>query len=149
MKIRKAKIKDSETISKIIKESIIATSRGFYTPEQIQEKINTLDLHWVKKYIKKNSYFICEIKGQIVGGITRKENHIRGLYIDPKQFSKGVGSLLMERIERDITDDGYGEASLWSTLYAVDFYKNLGYKRLKQVHLGELRTPLIEMSKSL
>ncbi len=133
MKIRKAKIKDIDSMQKVIRESILATHKELYPQEDMEETFNNYTVEKLKKYILNDDYFVAEDNNEIVGCVLAKEDKMRSLYVLPSQMGKGLGRKLAEIAEKSIKDNGYKRVWLWSSLIAHDFYKHLGYKDVKEI----------------
>jgi GNAT superfamily N-acetyltransferase len=54
---------------------------------------------------------------------------IRAFFVDPAFARRGVGSLLLERCEREARGRGFSRAALMATLPGVKFYAARGYVR--------------------
>lgn len=56
---------------------------------------------------------------------------VYGFYIEPGAWGTGAGRLLMEHVLSDLTDRGFGQATLWvvdGNRRARTFYERLGWK---------------------
>src|SRR5690349_20908634 len=52
---------------------------------------------------------------------------IRSIYVDPMLARRGLGRLIMARVEAEISAAGFDEAELVATLNGVTFYGSLGF----------------------
>lgn len=55
---------------------------------------------------------------------------IRAVYVHPDAAREGVGSALLDRLERAASDAGVAGLGLWASKNAVGFYERRGYDRL-------------------
>jgi len=147
--IRKALVKDTQEIIKVINESVLATHTKLYPKKDIQETLDNYTEEKVNHYIKEYDYFVTECKKEIVGCVLAKENKMRSLYVLPSFMGKGIGRKLVEKAEESVKSRGYDEIYLWSSLVAHDFYKHMGYKDVKGIENKEGLILHIEMIKEL
>ena len=83
-----------------------------------------------------------EILGSIMGGFDGHRGSINYLGIQPK--NKGLGKLLMKKIEEELFKMGCPKINLMvrnSNLDVQEFYRVLGYKEQKVVVLGKRLIP--------
>ncbi|NMC08893.1 GNAT family N-acetyltransferase, partial [Candidatus Microgenomates bacterium] len=71
--------------------------------------------------------------------------------IDPDLQGKGYGKQLYEYIETDFRRNNIQQISLYSTLNAIEFYKNLGFEITKEIKYPLVKTKMdmVEMKKIL
>jgi GNAT superfamily N-acetyltransferase len=63
----------------------------------------------------------------LVGTVELKNNKIQGLFIKSSEIGKGFGTKLMDFIENYARSKKVKQVRLYSTKFAVDFYKKRGY----------------------
>ena len=147
-RIRKFKKADAKKVSdfiiKIFKEfnKKNCTKNGIkffietYKKENIQKK-------WLGDYI-----IIIEIKNRIIAvGRAKKDGWITHCYVDKKYMRKGIGNILMNKLENWIKLKR-NKVFLNSSTFARKFYKNRGYQSsgAKRLYHG---IPLYPMIKKL
>jgi GNAT superfamily N-acetyltransferase len=59
---------------------------------------------------------------------------IRAFFVDPADARRGIGSLLLERCEREARAHGYSAVELMATLPGVKLYAARGYVAAAMVH---------------
>jgi GNAT superfamily N-acetyltransferase len=88
------------------------------TPEKILELSRIADI------------FVAEISGRIVVIISgRDNNRINRLFVDKKFQGRGIARKLMNVIEKLYKKRGAKTIHIRSSLYALNFYLSLGYKK--------------------
>ena len=97
---------------------------------------------------------IAEIDGQPVGlGTLVVQNaELRACYVDPHAARRGVGSALVNEMERIARDRGLTHLELHSSVNAEPFYAALGYEALERgdhVLRSGLRMAAVKMRKNL
>ncbi|HKZ97098.1 MAG TPA: GNAT family N-acetyltransferase [Hyphomicrobiaceae bacterium] len=105
--------------------------------------------------IEDGTFFVLELGGEIVacGGWTSRapsyeafslENAgnaganratVRSIYVDPGFARQGLGTRVMQLVERDIAAAAYEESHLTATLNAMPLYGRLGYRPSRIVRL--------------
>ncbi len=98
--------------------------------------------------IHRGTYYVVEYNGYLIGcgGWSDKPSHadmrkipesirdlkpkIRAIFVDQEFIRRGIGTMLLRVIERDIRQAGYSAAELTTLLSACKFYDSFGYKRL-------------------
>ena len=76
---------------------------------------------------------VAEIEGEIVGmgALVIATNELRACYVLPNAVRKGVGSAIIDEIERIAMKNGLTFLQMDSSLTAEPFYKALGYEVLE------------------
>ena len=77
---------------------------------------------------------------------------VRSVYVHPAWARRGIGGLIMKRIEADILSAGYLNSVLTATLSGVPLYRHLGYHASRKVALalpGDITFGALKMQKFL
>ena len=113
-----------EINSKYYPESVIKYMYDFYTPQSIIERA------------RKEQYFVYVDNNQVLGSgsINIAEKYIGTVFINPDFHRKKIGKQIMARIEKYSLKKKVKEVYVDSSLNAIDFYKKLGYKKIKMIH---------------
>lgn len=131
--IRRADPQDATEICRVLHASIrrlcvedhqnTESTIEFWTANKTEETIrgwvlNDDNLTWVND----------QGNGQL-GGVAMANNagHILLLYVAPDLAGRGLGTLLMERLESDLHEHGVAELRADSTRSALEFYKRRGF----------------------
>ena len=102
-----------------------------------------------RKLIVQSELFLVleeddEILGSIMGGFDGHRGSVNYLGIHPKHKNKGLGKLLMNRIEEELIKMGCPKINLMvrnSNLDVQEFYRVIGYKEQKVVVFGKRLIP--------
>src|SRR4030042_5586710 len=106
LKIRKAKLKDLNEITKIYNEAILKTVATFDTEIKSLQEQKT----WFENHGLKNPIFVAEYNGFVVGWASLSQWSDRcaysdtaeiSLYVKTKYRGKGIGKKLMESILKE------------------------------------------------
>ena len=91
--------------------------------------------------------------GKIVGfaQYSLKDEVLYQIQIDPNEQKKGYGKMLYKYIENDFRESNISNISLFATLNAISFYKDLGFNIIKEklFKLTDMEIKMVEMSKKL
>ena len=71
--------------------------------------------------------FVAERTGEIIGFTAACSATLLLLYVDPDASGQGVGTALLETVERRARASGYERITLDSTKTAQRFYQRMGY----------------------
>ncbi|MCK5793360.1 MAG: GNAT family N-acetyltransferase [Anaerolineales bacterium] len=87
--------------------------------------------HRVKigQLIQSQFVFVAEDQGEIVGVLRGRSSRLGSLFVAKSHQGEGIGQMLVERFEQEIKLLGGGVIRVASSMYAVGFYENLGYKK--------------------
>lgn len=132
MKIRRAKISDAPSLSRL-RRGVFGKVKGERYSKKFVDLINkTNSPKGVIENIKSFDVF-CLVKGErIIGTVGLKGNKIKGLYVRKSCARKGIGTRLMNFIENYAKKKNLKKLILYSEEKARDFYEKLGYKALRK-----------------
>ncbi|BDD05488.1 GNAT family N-acetyltransferase [Aureibacter tunicatorum] len=150
MIIRKATSNDIDDISSLIIE-VTDKNPNHYSPEQITawKKYNTPSE--IKKQMNDRLMF-CAIKNnKIIGTIALKDDFILGFYVCYSVRKMGIGTKLLDYLEKYASEKNITKLKLTSTPSAFKFYKNRGYAIKANVTLSiyGIDYPETEMEKKI
>ena len=90
----------------------------------------------IVQVIRSAMVFVAEDDGQIVGVLRGRKNRLASLFVRGDHHRQGIGRRLVERFERECLGQGATVIRVAATLYAVPFYRAMGYKRSTGVRTG-------------
>lgn len=153
IQIRKAQLKDSEAIAKLHRRIISKINVAFYPPEAIKEWLSDISAENTKQQFKNSIWIVAEISNKIVGfgQYSIADGEIYQINVSPDNLKQGIGKRIYDYMENDFRKNGVKEISLNSTLNAVGFYQELGFKIVKELDfkLKKEFLKMIKMKKSL
>lgn len=103
-------------------ENVIKNMCLFYTPKKINDNS------------KKRQIFVAVENEKIIGTASLENNFVMNVFVKPGQHGKGVGTKLMNKVEREAKKKGYNHTILNAILTAYEFYKKINYKKIKRIH---------------
>ena len=151
--IRRAALKDASKIAVIHKNCVLKTNVQFYPSSIIKEWIKQIAVKNIKNQLKNSYWFVLKLKNKIIGfcQFSLKEKTLYQINISPKYQNKKYGKLLYDFIEKYFSENNINKIYLNSTLNAINFYKNLGFKKVKQIKfkLNKTSIKMVKMKKEL
>jgi GNAT superfamily N-acetyltransferase len=122
MKIRKFKKSDALKTYHVIKDSL--NGKLLYLRYKPYELVNNFSKKW--------DIYVAESGGKIVATGSTENNKIYAVYVKQKHQKTGIGKKIMSFLEKNIKNKGYSKAEIHSNMNAYNFYKKLGYKKIRE-----------------
>ena len=136
--IREYQDQDAAEVGLLIKKTYSEFNLA-YLPKEGQEpflgpffhagSLDPAHLQEIKKMIQSEFVWVAEERGKIVGVLRGRMDRLGSLFVVKSHQGEGIGQMLVERFEQEIKSLGGGVIRVASSLYAVKFYENLGYKK--------------------
>jgi predicted N-acetyltransferase YhbS len=138
MRIRNYREEDSLQTADCIRRSLNAATSNHYP----QEVLRNLKEHYSAKNLRKGENepwrLVAVENEQVIGTISlTRDGWIRGLFVHPKYFARGVGGNLLEKAEKLAQKKGFEKLRVHSAVNAFEFYKMHGYKKAREVESEE------------
>jgi len=108
------------------KEGIQGTLDFFDTEKRSAKEL-------IECFRSKSMFFIAEDNNKIIGMIRGTSKNISSLYVDEKEHKKGIATKLIQRYEKEAIKQGSDLITLESTIYAMPFYKKMGFKKTTDI----------------
>jgi len=148
--LRNATLDDVPALQSLIARSARGLSTGDYRPAQVEGALRGA-FGVDTQLVNDRTYFVAEENGAIVGcggwsfrstlfGSDARGGRdsspldpktqaakIRAFFVDPSRARRGIGTLLLERCEREARAHGFCEVELMATLPGVKLYAVRGY----------------------
>jgi GNAT superfamily N-acetyltransferase len=90
----------------------------------------------IARVIRSAMVFVAEDDGEIVGVLRGRKERLASLFVRGDYHRQGIGRRLVQRFERECRRQGVTVIRVAATLYAVPFYRAMGYKRSTGVRRG-------------
>ncbi|MEN8194529.1 MAG: GNAT family N-acetyltransferase [Bacteroidota bacterium] len=148
MIIRKATNDDVDNISRLIIE-VTDKNPNQYSTEQIDawKRYNTPSE--IRKQMNDRLIFCALKDNKLIGTIALKEDFILGFYVSYSVHKIGIGTKLLNYLEKYASNNNIKKLKLTSTPSAFEFYEKRGYQIKGKVtsSLYEIDYPETEMEK--
>ena len=132
IRIRKAKHGDAAAIESLLYESFLEYERA-YTPEAF--RITTPGRREIESRIKNWTVWVALHANVIVGTVSAHPEgealHIRSMAVRPSMRGRGIGKLLLQRVEKFASAKRYKRLILNTTPFlasAIRLYERLGFR---------------------
>ncbi|MFT5761172.1 MAG: putative acetyltransferase [Polaribacter sp.] len=96
-------------------------------------------------YLPNSDTWIYEESGAIIGFIAMLNNEIGGLFVDPNQQSKGIGTALVKHISQ--FHDTLEVEVFEENKIGKPFYEKYGFKVIKEYVMKETNQNVLRMQK--
>ena len=132
--IRRARQEDKESIWNVHIRAIQEVCKSHYSPKEIKDWSEVLKPCRYNEPIKRRSLFVAVDDNLIVGfgNLNQYSGEIEAVYVAPEYVRRGVGREILQALESVARDVGLTLLRLSSSLNAVQFYENAGYRRQQQ-----------------
>lgn len=145
MRVRRYREADGVEAGRLIAETFRAFNLSYASPEE-QEKLlgpfrhadstDAADREAIAALIRAPIVLVAVDEKRIVGILRGSPGRLHSLFVRSSHHRRGIGRRLMTAFEEEVRGTGAGKITLQATLYAVPFYRALGYKRSTGVRSG-------------
>jgi len=137
---RAASPKDAKDMITVQFKAVQSIPKEEYTKQILSAwspKPNSERVQWLAAFIKNDNVrcFVATNKKSKVLGVAIyliAEQCIRSLYVDPKHSGNGIGTRLLNKIERLANKKAVDKLNLKASMNSISFYKSLGYKKIEE-----------------
>ena len=81
-------------------------------------------------------FLVAEAEGEIVGILRGRKERLASLFVRKDHHHQGVGRQLVARFEAESAAQGVAVIRVASTLYAIPFYRKMGYQKSTGLRSG-------------
>ena len=133
MYVRKFRVSDSVEVAKLHRNTIRFVNKKDYLSRQIEVWSGRTSAKRFRDSIKTRFRYVAVDKNKIVGfGDFSKDGELAGLYVHNDYQRKGIGYLLLKKLEKAARQKGIRRFFCYSTITAKDFYKKHGYRIIQK-----------------
>ncbi|MGD1042572.1 MAG: GNAT family N-acetyltransferase [Sedimentisphaerales bacterium] len=143
IRIRQFSRSDLPTVKELIYNTIDICYSADYPKEAVQY---FKQYHCDKNILKgaaKGWTIVLEENNRVIGTGTIIDDHIMRVFVNPKFQKRGLGKLIMNKLEDKAISSGVNKVKLDASLPSKKFYDALGYATSEATHLD------VENSKKL
>jgi N-acetylglutamate synthase-like GNAT family acetyltransferase len=142
--IRPAQAGDAADISRVIIRALRETNAKDYTPDIIARVELSFSPAAVERLIDQRDVFVAEMDNRVVGTASLDGHALRTMFVLPDVQGRGIGRLLVQRIERVARERQLAILTVPATVTAEAFYARLGFTAVREAYHGEERTIVME-----
>lgn len=147
LKTRQATVADVIPLSELIQRTIRISNSKDYDQKSIDMLCAIFEPEPVAKRIETELILLCFMGTELVGTVGLKDDYLRSMFVDPTFHGRGLGKMLVSRIEEEARQKAIPKMMLHSSLTAREFYSALGYEFVEFQSYPE--GPFLLMSKPL
>lgn len=129
IKIKKISKKESLEASKLIGECINVAKKLSDRDKEFLKKFYSLEN--IIRLVHKSKFYVAKINNKIIGTGRLEGSKIAGLYILPEYQKKGIGSVIIQKLESVAKKSNIKKVHLHSLLQSINFYNVMDYKKVR------------------
>ncbi|MCC5624530.1 GNAT family N-acetyltransferase [Nostoc sp. CHAB 5715] len=129
IKVRSCLSSDAESVLKVHRAAIHQTASSCYPKEIIQDWASPITPSKIKAFadntvVGEETRIVAEINGRIVGfgAIVVSNNELRAVYVSPSFGRSGVGTAILQELERLAREQGFKIARVIKIIYFFGKY---------------------------
>ncbi len=143
--IRDYQESDAKRVGKLIADTYSAFNLSFVPAERLGaflgpfQYADSQEKHHqdaIAEVIGSEMVFVAEDDGKIVGVLRGRKHRLASLFVRGDYHRRGIGRRLVERFEQECLRQEALIIRVAATLYAVPFYRAMGYKKSTGVRTG-------------
>jgi GNAT superfamily N-acetyltransferase len=136
---------DAKAVGRLIAETYQKFNLSFALPAELEKLLGPFfhagsedPAHQVAitRVLRAEKIFVAEDQGEIIGVLRCRTERLQSLFVHHDYHRQGIGRRLVEHCEAWCTSQESSVIRLAATLYAVPFYKALGYKKSTGIRCG-------------
>ncbi|WP_050604932.1 GNAT family N-acetyltransferase [Ruegeria sp. 6PALISEP08] len=128
LKIRQATVADVVPLSGLIRRTIRVSNSKDYDQKSIDMLCAIFESEPVAGRIENELILLCFMGTELVGTVGLRDNYLRSMFVDRGYQGRGLGKMLVSKIEEEARQRAIPEMMLHSSLTAREFYLALGYE---------------------
>lgn len=127
--IRPFKVQDAKNISNLIQKTMSVSNSKDYPAERLKLLIDYFSPEKVVKLSTERVCLVAETENRLIGTIALEDNELLTFFVHPDFQARGVGTQLLNAIEKVAISKGLALLTSEASITAVPFYTKMGYKR--------------------
>ncbi|KWS86443.1 GNAT family N-acetyltransferase [Pseudomonas amygdali] len=144
IKVRPARRADADAISRVVLAALRTSNARDYPVSVIERVQLSFSPSAIERLMQQRRMFVAVAVAVVVGTASLEGQVVRSVFVDPDWHRRGVGRLLMAKLERVALEIDIGLLIVPSSLTAQEFYKALGFRLVREHQEGEERTLIME-----
>jgi GNAT superfamily N-acetyltransferase len=144
IKIRDYQEDDARQVGILIADTYTEFNLDFASPEELPlllgpfrhaRSSDQANQQEIADTIHSEIVLVAEDGSKIVGVLRGRKERLASLFVHKDYHRRGIGQSLVEQFEQESLNQGVGLIKVAATLFAVPFYKKMGYEES-----GEIKT---------
>ena len=129
--IKEARLDQTDEINEIVSETIKEIYSKYYSDEVVDFFLELHNRDNIHNDISEGNTYVIGCGASILGTGTMNQNAISRVYVTPNNQHEGIGTKLMDYLEKEIIKN-YSYVNIDVSLPAAEFYRKRGYEFLRQ-----------------
>ncbi|MDD5704528.1 MAG: GNAT family N-acetyltransferase [Kiritimatiellae bacterium] len=131
--VRKAKMEEAQKIMDLHCDTVQRVNSRDYTEEQIKAWLGVRKIEITQGMIRDGQFYVAvDDTDRVLGIGSIKGNVLFGLYVSADHQGEGIGTALLDQMEKDAARVGITQIETESTLTAEGFYKRHRYGEVER-----------------
>lgn len=130
--IRQANLLDAAKISELVLSNARETLFEYYSPVQWEVFKKYYSPEAVIEKMKTQTIFCGVLDEQLVGTVALENAFVLGFYTHTGYLGKGIGSKMMEYLEKEAKAKGISELELAASPVGVAYYLKHGWEKVNE-----------------
>ena len=143
--IKKARLDQTDEIDEIVSKTIKEIYPKYYSDEVVEFFLALHNHDTIHNDILEDNTYVIGCGTTILGTGTMNQNAISRVYITPDNQHEGIGTRLMDYLEKEIIKK-YSHVNIDASLPATEFYRKRGYELLRQAEYAVSNGKLLSYS---
>ena len=128
LRIRAATPADAAELLRIRYDAIIEIRVTGVSHERVRRWAERRDMGWMVRALRDRETWVGTLGDKIVSWVAVEKDRVEGLYTDPRNAQRGIGSALLQFVERELMSRGVEHVSLEAGANVEGFYRRRGYE---------------------
>lgn len=143
--IKKAQLEQTGEIHEIVSKTIKEIYSKYYSDEVVEFFLELHNCDNIHHDILEGNTYVIGCGAAIFGTGTMNQNAISRVYVTPNNQHEGIGTKLMDYLEKEIIKN-YSYVNIDASLPAAEFYRKRGYEFLRQAEYSVANGKLLSYS---
>lgn len=126
--LRKARLEDAPAVFRMVRKTIHDVYPSSYEPAIVDSFCDLHSLYAIESDIKLDKTIIVDCEGDVLATGTLDSDHIARVFVDSDFHGIGLGSFIMDSLEKEAASKGCGLVCLDTPIPEKRFYEARGYK---------------------
>jgi GNAT superfamily N-acetyltransferase len=148
MQLVKFTAEHADELAQLISRTLRLCNTQDYGAERIEAMIARHTATGLLELNRRRCILLAREGGRIIGTASLERNWVYAVFVDPDRQRHGVGTFLMQELEKIARDSAISRLGVYSSVSAVKFYERVGFAIEAKTDTAE-HGRAVELSKAL
>ncbi|MES2359344.1 MAG: GNAT family N-acetyltransferase [Gemmatimonadota bacterium] len=120
---------DAVAVSSLIAATMRTSNAGDYPADRLEALIAYFTPGKLRLLAQERDCLVAVCGGEVMATAAREGNELATFFVHPEWQRRGVGTRLLEQLERNARKSGVGELRVDASITGACFYERHGYQR--------------------